>query len=145
MNEFQDRINELLNEHKANRTDLSKILKINSSSIDAYFNKNHFPSINIAIKMAQYFDCSLDYLFGRSDEVKNNNKNSKSFFETFDSLIKDNNLSIAGTMRDLNMSENNYYRWKKGLFPKTLKILDVAKYFEVSVDFLVGYTGNTDE
>jgi len=142
MNEFQIRLDDLLNDNNLSRLQLSKIIKLESSCINKYFNMDLYPSINVALKMAQYFNCSLDYLFGRSDEILNKNKNTKSFFNTFNMLLKENNISIARAFRELNMSDSNYYRWKKGMFPKTLKILEIAKYFEVSIDFLVGYTGN---
>ena len=41
-------------------------------------------------------------------------------------------------MKALNMSEYNYYRWKNGLFPRTNNLIEIAKYFNVSLDFLVG-------
>ena len=51
--------------------------------------------------------------------------------------MKDNNLSIAKTVKNLNMSEYNYYRWKKGTKPLTSVLIVLAKYFNVSVDYLV--------
>ena len=36
------------------------------------------------------------------------------------------------------MGEYDYYRWKDGMFPKTINLITIAKYFDVSVDFLVG-------
>ena len=145
MNDFQERLQELLEDSEISRLQLSKIINIDSSTIDKYFNRDSFPNLDNAIKMAQYFNCSLDYLFGCSDDVNNNNKNTKSFFETFDMLLRENNIPFTRAMRELNMSDNNYYRWKKGLYPKTLKILEIAKYFEVSIDFLVGYTDTNNE
>lgn len=41
-------------------------------------------------------------------------------------------------MNLLGKSEYDFYRWKNGLFPKTLNLLDIAKTFDVSLDFLVG-------
>lgn len=36
------------------------------------------------------------------------------------------------------MSEYNYYRWRDGLLPKTVNLIDIAKYFDISVDYLLG-------
>ena len=88
--------------------------------------------------MAKYFDCSLDYLFGRTDNKHYYNNNNNSFIENFDNLLKTNNLPIAKALREMKMSEYNYYRWKNGKFPKTNHLLDLAKYFDVSIDYLVG-------
>ena len=138
MNEFQERLQELIMDNNLNRLQLSKILKISSTTINGYFNNNYYPQINIALEMARYFNCSLDYLFGLSDEIKNNNSNTNEFINNFKFLIEQKNLSIAKCLKQLKMSEYNYYRWKNGQFPKTNNLIDIAKYFDISIDWLIG-------
>lgn len=138
MNEFQERLQELLIENDLSRLQLAKTIGVSSTTINGYFNNNYYPQIDIAIKMARFFHCSLDYLFGLSDDEKVLNKNDKSFIENFDNLLKENNLPIARALREMKMGEYNYYRWKAGKFPKTTNLLDIAKYFDVSIDYLVG-------
>lgn len=42
-------------------------------------------------------------------------------------------------MKALNMSEANYYRWKSGKTkPAMNSLIAIAKYFDVSIDYLVG-------
>lgn len=138
MNGFQERLQELIMDNNLNRLQLSKILKISSTTINGYFNNNYYPQINIALEMARYFNCSLDYLFGLSDEMKNNNSNTNEFINNFKFLIEQKNLSIAKCLKQLKMSEYNYYRWKNGQFPKTNNLIDIAKYFDISIDWLIG-------
>ena len=137
MNDFQERLKELLVENNLSRLQLSKILNISSTTINGYFNNNYYPKIEIAISMSIYFDCSLDFLFGLSD-IKNNASHNNTFFENFNNLIKLSGISIAQTMKNLKMSEHNYYRWRDGLLPKTVNLIDIAKYFDISVDYLLG-------
>jgi len=137
LNEFQERLQDLLIENSLSRLQLAKHIGVTSETINGYFNRNLYPEIKIADKMAKFFNCSLDYLFGLSEEIKNGDKNNLTFVETLDKLMKDNNLSIAKTMKNLNMSEYNYYRWKKGTKPLTSVLIVLAKYFKVSVDYLV--------
>lgn len=139
MNSFQESLNDLLKEKGISRLKLANAIGISSTTINGYFNNDYYPQIEIAIKMAKFFDCSLDYLFGLSNIKKIVNKNNKSFFENFNFLIKQNNKSIAKTLKELQMSEYNYYRWKSGDFPKTINIISIAKYFDVSIDYLIGY------
>ena len=134
MNDFQERLKELLVENNLSRLQLSKILNISSTTINGYFNNNYYPKIEIAISMSIYFDCSLDFLFGLSD-IKNNASHNNTFFENFNNLIKLSGISIAQTMKNLKMSEYNYYRWRDGLLPKTVNLIDIAKYFDISVDY----------
>ena len=138
MNDFQERLQDLLLENNLSRLQLSKILGISSTTINGYFNDNYFPQIGIAIKLADYFNCSLDYLFGLSNTIVNTNKNKKSFIENFENLLKENKLPIARALREMHMSEYNFYRWKNGKFPKTCNLIEIAKYFDVSIDYLIG-------
>ena len=140
MNDFQERLKELLEDNNLSRLQLAKNLKISSTTINGYFNKNYYPNIEIAVAMSKYFNCSLNFLFGLTDDKKILNKSNNTFFENFSMLIKENKTSIAKTMKNLNMSEYNYYRWRDGLLPKTVNIIDIAKYFDVSIDFLLGNT-----
>ena len=73
-----------------------------------------------------------------SDINDYSDRNNNSFFENFDKLIKIRDNSIAKTMKNLKMSEFNYYRWRDGLLPKTINLIDLAKYFDVSVEYLLG-------
>ena len=137
MNEFQERLQELLIENNLSRLQLAKIIGISSTTINGYFNNNYFPHIDIAIKMARFFECSLDYLFGLSEEILVVEYNKNNFINNFDALLKSKNLPIAKALREMHMGEYNYYRWKSGKFPKTNNLIEIAKYFDTSLDYLL--------
>ena len=141
-NFFQERLQELLDEVSFSRLQLANAINVSSTTINGYFNKDYYPQINIAIDMANFFNCSLDYLFGLSDTLININKNNNSFISNFDALLKLNKLPISKALRELNMSEYNYYRWKNGKFPKTINLIQISKYFGVSLDYLIGRSDN---
>ena len=139
MNKFQERLKELLEDYNLSRLALAKKLSISSTTINGYFNKNYYPTIEIALNIAKFFNCSLDYLFGLTDSLSPLSLKTSNFVNRFNFLIKLKNNSIAKTMKELSMSEYNYYRWKKGQLPKTNKLLDIVKYFNTSLDFILGY------
>ena len=138
MNEFQERLQELLIENNLSRLQLAKHLNISSTTINGYFNNGYYPTIEIAEAMAKYFDCTLDFLFGLSEINDFSNRNNNSFFENLDGLIKSSGKSISQTMKNLKMSEYNYYRWRDGLLPKTVNLIELVKYFGVSIEYLLG-------
>lgn len=140
MNDFQERLQELLEEHSLKRIHLAKIIEVSSTTINDYFNKNYYPRIDIAYKMANYFECSLNYLFGLTDTKENTNTNSKKFVINLDKLLQKNNISISKALNAMDMGEYDYYRWKNGQFPKTRNLIEIAKFFDVSVDYLIGNT-----
>ena len=76
------------------------------------------------------------YISALVSKINKENIN-KAFIANFEKLIKENNLSIAHTMRELGMSEFNFYRWRKGDTPKTMNLLEIAKYFDVTLETLL--------
>lgn len=147
MNEFVDSLKEYMNDYNLNNLQLSKLLGISSTAVNGYFNYGYLPNIQTAIKMCDIFDCSLDYLFGLSDTSKREYKITidnalNNFNSNIENLIKDNKLTISGTMRDLTLDEYTYYHWKHGKMPKTINVISIAKYFGVSIDYLFGFDKN---
>lgn len=138
MTNFQERLTELLQDNNLTKQQFAKNINKRLSTINEYFLNDYYPQVELAITIAKYFKISLDYLFGLSDKKENTNNNNKPFFENFDTLLKNNKKSILNTMLDMNFKEANYYRWKSGLIPKTNNLLTIAKYFDVSLDYLIG-------
>lgn len=139
MNEFQERLQELILENGLNRLQLSNKIGISFETLNGYFNKDFYPELSIAIKISNYFGCSLQYLMGLTDEYKKIDKNKMSFIETLKSLIKSRNLSIEKFMNALEMSEANYYRWKNHKStPSMQSLISISKFFDVSIDCLIG-------
>ena len=90
------------------------------------------------MKIAKYFNCSLDYLYGLSDNKKNENSNDLPFYDTLNHLINESKLSLRQVFKDMKVSIANYFRWRDGVIPKTSVLIDIAKYFNVGLDYLVG-------
>ena len=144
MNQFQESIQDLMNEHKLNRVMLAKAVGVTSTTINGFFNYDYYPQIELAIKLSNYFDCSIDYLFGLTD-VKTKeydldmNKVMQNFNDNISSMLKSSGVSNGKAMRDMGMGEFTLYRWRRGMFPKTVTLIAVAKYFGVSVEYLLGH------
>jgi transcriptional regulator with XRE-family HTH domain len=73
-----DRLKELRKSNDLNQAELGKVLGVGKTTISMYENGNSTPNDEIKLKIAEYFDVSLDYLLGKTN-IKNyetNNKNS---------------------------------------------------------------------
>ena len=137
MNNFRERLDDFLIERNISKNQLATIVGVRPDTIYGYYRKKLLPEIHIAKRISDYFNCSLDYLFGLTDQVKNNEKNELSFADTVKKLIKDNHKSVEKTMKELNISDRTYYRWQSGESkPLTSVIIALARYFDVSVDYL---------
>ena len=135
-NEFQDRLQDFLIEKDMSRLQLAKKINVNPETINGYFNDNLYPDIKIAKRIADFFGCSLDYLLGLTEQFNNKEKNNLSFIDTIKKLLKENHKSVEKAMKEMNINESTYYRWQTGSVPHTSVLITLAKYFDVSVDYL---------
>ncbi len=67
------RIKELRNEQNLTQKELAQRIHSTDKNIWAYENKIAIPPLETLIKLADFFNCSLDYLVGRSDDFGNVN------------------------------------------------------------------------
>jgi transcriptional regulator with XRE-family HTH domain len=60
------------------------------------------------------------------------------FYGNIQQLCKRNNVSISAVLNELDISKSAIQRWKQGGLPTAGTIKSIARYFEVSVDDLLG-------
>ncbi|MGL4761852.1 MAG: helix-turn-helix domain-containing protein [Sarcina sp.] len=75
---FAERFKKLRLEKEINQKDLSKILQTSTSTIGMWEQGRRSPDKEMLVKIADYFDVSIDYLLGRTDS-----KHSIDDFEFF--------------------------------------------------------------
>ena len=64
------RLKELRKKRKISQLKLAMDLNMNQNTISRYENVEREADYETLIRIADYFDVSLDYLLGRSDETK---------------------------------------------------------------------------
>lgn len=74
MSKFSERLKGLREDNDLTQTDLAKELMLDQRSISCYEIGKVEPSIDTIIKIATFFDISIDYLFGLIDEPKSYKK-----------------------------------------------------------------------
>ena len=77
-----------------NQLKLALEIGVTQESISKYENDTAFPSKDILIKLANYLNCSIDYLVGRTDTPNINQQKLSAKDEEIENLIfRYNNLS----------------------------------------------------
>ena len=74
-----NRIKQLREENKWTQLELSKKMNCAMSSIAMYENETRKPSMEVLLKLSEIFNCSLDYLLGKSD-IRNPDKEAQEFY-----------------------------------------------------------------
>ena len=67
MSKFGERLKKLREEKNILSKDLASIINVEPSTITNWEKGNRSPKGDMLIRIADYFDCSIDYLLGRTD------------------------------------------------------------------------------
>lgn len=136
---FSDRLSELMFYSKITSEQLGKILGINGSTIRRWLCDFNSISLSHAIIIAEYFNCSLDFLLGRSDkQLDFIPQKLPSFYEHLRIIMKEKNISRYRICIDLKMSNGNFTQWKRGVLPKMQTLISIADYLDITLDYLIG-------
>lgn len=69
-NIFASRLKQLRKSHNLTALELSKAVNVSKAAISQFENEANYPHCNTLCALADYFNVSLDYLVGRSDDPK---------------------------------------------------------------------------
>ncbi len=92
------RIKELRVEHNLTQRELAQKIYSTDKNIWAYENKLATPPLETLVKLADFFNCSIDYLVGRADDF--------------------GNISIINTNEPISQDEKQILSCYKKLSPK---------------------------
>lgn len=140
---FLNNLKELLELRGMSMREFSNAVKINRRTIYRWF-ETRSPKPASLIKIADYFNCSIDYLLGRSDNIN-----------FFPSIKRTNFLSRYKILRDKSgfndykisslcqMSSGTISNWKEDTLPEFEVLIKLCEIFDCSVDYLVGRSEST--
>lgn len=106
------------------------------------YNYGIIPKFKVLIRIADYFDISVEYLLCMTEEVYFKKSNSpKTFGFRLNELRKENNYTIYKLSELLHIHRNNIAQWIKNDYIPSINDLEIiADFFNVSLDYLLGRT-----
>ena len=140
LSNFAGTLNDLIIENNLNARTLALALGMENSTITRYLNGDRLPSIDYLVKIANYFNCSTDYLLGQEDEIRNTDfMPCPPFAERLAYILNYYKRSSYSIYHNTDISQARYYGWKNGVgVPSVDNIVKLAKLFDCSVDFVIG-------
>ena len=60
------------------------------------------------------------------------------FYQRYAELCRKRGISPSKGLQEMGLSSGNLLNWKNGRIPKTEVLNKIARYFEVSLDYLMG-------
>ena len=138
---FSDVLKELLEEKNITIPKLSKQLIIDDSTLYDYL-YGALPSVKNAVKLANYFDCTINFLMGLDDEPKmfafQYDYKIENFIARYNNLLTDANTTHFKLSKICGVNYSSYYSWQMGGVPAMSSLLILSRYFDVSIDYLIG-------
>ena len=142
----ETRLCDLRTDKDLRQKDIADKLKVKRSTYSMWeINKSDF-SIEKANELANFYKVSLDYLLGISDintKTENSDINFDLLCTRLKSLRKEKDLTQSQLGKEVGFHQRTYSHYEDGSNkPTTFKLLYIAKYYDVSFDYLVGRSDN---
>ncbi len=137
MADFLTLIKNVLDEKNMKSEDLIDNNIVSRNTFYKY--RQRYPSLHTIINIVNYLQISMDYLFELSDvnDFKAYSSDQSKFYEKLKILIENNKLSNRKFCSDLHFSKDNILRWKRGTEPTVRRVVEIANYFNCSMDDLL--------
>ena len=139
---FAERLSELIFDKGKSVSATAKEIGISKTTAYAYLSGQKMPTVENAVKIADYFSCSLDFLVGKEWEIRSATyRPCKPFPERFNEILSQFSCSRYRLEHNTGIAESTLYYWAKGKTSPTLEnIILLAEQFDCSIDFLLGRT-----
>lgn len=141
LSKFAENLIELMSDNNNISTkELAAKLEISAPTITHYRLAQHSPNIKNLVLLADYFNCSTDFLLGlETENTSLKFKTCPPFSKQIVFLTKYFKHTFYSFYRAVKIPESTFFEWKNGSSVPTLdSVLKIAKYFECRVDFVLG-------
>ena len=141
MSKFHERLAGLIIESETSVQELSEKYGFSLSALYKWLRGVCYPSFDTLVLLADNFGCSADYLLGlKDDEVEYTaNEQRQPFDVLFSDLLKEKNVSEYRLVKQTGLARSKVDEWRKAAsLPSVESLVLVAKFFDVTVDRLVG-------
>lgn len=106
--DFGKRLRLLRLQHKFSQNDLAKEFKISSATLSQYENGKRLPDLNTVIKIANFFNVSIDYLVCRTDynyKIDNGEIYESKFNKDIMEILGYKNIELIYKLKNLEPDE----------------------------------------
>lgn len=139
---FQNRLTDLIFDSGHKKSELAKIIGLGNDILIRATNVGMIPSTSSLIKIADYFDVSMEFLIGLTDEeIFTKSVDQTGFQERIKELKENQNITEFEIAKKLGFQRSLFTKWKTKNYIPSLEItVMLAQFFKVSMDYLLGRT-----
>ena len=134
------RFEELVNTNHKGKKELAEFVNIPVTLVYKWLNNETNPSFKNLILIADFYEISVDYLVGRTeDDSSVKTKILIPFDENVKTILKTKHITKYRMFKDCGFSDGHEFSWftQKNL-PRYDNLIKMADYLNVSMDELMG-------
>ena len=138
MNKFSERFRELMEEKQVDVKTLSSEIAVTEGTIYKWLRGKDLLLPNL-LKLADYFECSLDYLMGRNDDLRIvHAKPCPPFSIRLKEVLAELKVSQYKIVKNSRISRSQFHGWFHGANPTGANLIVLANSLDCTIDYLVG-------
>ncbi len=139
MLDFAERLEELMFERELNMQTLAKTAGVSRATVNRYLLGQLLPSVGAAMKLADHFNCSVDYLLGRTDDTPESFLSCPPFSERLRFLLEQYRCTQYRLCVYGKFAPSTVRNWLLGIHvPSMDNVLKLADFFDCSADYVLG-------
>lgn len=139
LSNFSDYITEQLFKENTNMFEFSKRIGIDDFVISRWVKEKYLPSLKNLIQIADFFNTSIDYTLGLSEDnyfIKN--EADDTFIDRLKLLISKKNITPYKVAKDCGFGRAAVSKWLLNQsVPKIDNLVKLSNYFNCSLDYLI--------
>lgn len=139
LSDFSERLTELMFDNNLTTDQLGTALGVNGSTVRRWKKSKRNISLYYALRLAEYFNCSLAFLVGHSEnKLDFTPQPYPPFYERLRQVMEEREITWYRIVKDGIVSDNNLSTWKNGASPYLQSVIDIADYFGYNLDVFIG-------
>ena len=139
MLKFSERLNELIEDREISIEKLASNINVSLQTVYGWKSGKHQIYLSNLISLCDYLRCSIDFIAGRKDvELDFKPINPPNFHTAIKAVMAKNNITTYRLRKDTRYVGSYFSRWSKGEEPNFCTLIELADYFNCTIDELVG-------
>lgn len=136
---ISERLTELMEIKGLNNAELASKINVSASTVGRWKNGKGYLLYSNCLKLANYFNCSLDFLVGRSETLIDfTPKPCPPFYPYLHDLLKKLDIPRTLVHMETSIKSSHFVDWKNGSDPNVFSLIELADYLDITIDCLVG-------
>ena len=144
MDKFAEILKDLIEEKGLSLRKIAQASGVSANQYSKYLT-GAIPTIPVAVRISNYFEHSIDFLFGLVEDEKNlkfnNSYDLSNFISKYENLLNINKITHWKFANKYGLSESSLRHWKYGDIPKLDSLFIIALNLSTSIDYLIGRRG----